>query len=62
MQFGQRVTATISRNADLIWKVYLQMDLPAVAKAGGTVAWTRNVGNVLISNVEVEIGGQRINC
>ena len=36
------------------------MDLPAVAKAGGTVAWTRNVGNVLISNVEVEIGGQRI--
>ena len=60
VQFGQRVTATISRNADLIWKIYLQMDLPAVAKAGGTVAWTRSVGNVLINNVECEIGGQRI--
>lgn len=60
VQFGQRVTATISRNADLIWKIYLQMDLPAVAKAGGTVAWTRNVGNVLMDNIEIEIGGQRI--
>ena len=58
--FGTRPTAVISRNADLIWKIYLQMDLPALAHAGGTVAWTRNIGNVLIANVEIEIGGQRI--
>ena len=58
--FGKRVTSTISRNGDLIWKVYLQVDLPAIAKAGGTVAWVRSVGHYLINNVELEIGGQRI--
>lgn len=60
IDFGRKVTSTISRNGDLIWKMYLQVDLPAVAKAGGTVAWTRNVGHVLIDNVELEIGGSRI--
>ena len=60
VQFGNRVTCVINRNADLIWKIYLQVDLPALAKAGGTVAWTRNVGNCLLDNIEMEIGGQRI--
>lgn len=60
VQFGGRPTVTISRNADLIWKCYLQIDLPALAKAGGTVAWTRNIGNSMIDNIEIEIGGQRI--
>ena len=60
VQFGQRVTATISRNADLMWKIYLQVDLPAIASTARTIAWVRNVGNVLIDNAELEIGGQRI--
>jgi hypothetical protein len=42
-------------------KVYLQVDLPALAKSGGTVAWTRNIGHVLIDYVNIEIGGQEIN-
>ena len=39
--------------------MYLQVDLPALA-SGSTTAWTRNIGHVLINNVELEIGGQRI--
>lgn len=60
VQFGQRVSCIVSRNADLMWKVYLQVDTPALAKAGGTVAWVRNLGNTLIDNVELQIGGQMI--
>lgn len=60
VQFGQRVDCVVSRNADLMWKVYLQVDTPAVAKAAGTVAWVRNLGNTLIDNVEIQIGGQMI--
>lgn len=59
VDFGRKVTATISRNGDLIHKVYLQVDLPTLASAG-TVAWTKHIGLVLINNVEVEIGGQKI--
>ena len=59
--FGKRVTVTVSRNGDLIWKVYLQVDLPAVTSgASDDFAWTRHLGNTMIKEVEVEIGGQRI--
>lgn len=62
--FGKRVTCTISRNGDLIHRVYLQVTLPAVScNVGSSSAcfrWVNYVGHVLINNVEVEIGGQRI--
>ena len=32
--FGRKVTATISRNGDLITNVYLQVKLPALADSG----------------------------
>lgn len=59
VDFGRRVTATISRNGDLVWKIYLQLDLPALT-GSGTQAWVRNIGHTLIDYVEVEIGGQTI--
>jgi hypothetical protein len=59
--FGRRVTATISRNGDLITRVYLVVELPVVVAPEGTLcAWTRNLGNILIRNVTLEIGGQQI--
>jgi hypothetical protein len=58
--FGRRVSATISRNGDLISRIYLQTDIPTVTKNGGTFNWCRGLGNILIDNVEVQIGGQRI--
>lgn len=60
VDFGRKVTCLISRNADLLDKVYLQVDLPALTKTGGSVAWTRNIGHVLIDEVSLDIGGQTI--
>ena len=60
--FGKRVTCTVSRNGDLMHRVYLQVTVPAVTAADSTSAfrWVNWLGHVLIKNVEVEIGGQRI--
>jgi hypothetical protein len=45
----------------LITKVYLVLDTPEICPdAMETTAWTRNLGNIMIREVEVEIGGQRI--
>jgi hypothetical protein len=63
VDFGRKVTVTVSRNGDLITKVYLVVDIPKVTPDDApaeTVQWTRNLGNVMIREVEVEIGGQRI--
>ena len=64
--FGRRVQCTISRNGDLAYRTYLQVTLPEVnqslnADAKGVYArWLDYPGEQLISMVEVEIGGQRI--
>jgi hypothetical protein len=60
VDFGRKVSCTVSRNGDLIHKVYLQVDLPALTVGSGTVAWARNIGHVLIDEVSIEIGGQTI--
>ena len=66
--FGRRVTCTISRNGDLAYRTYLQVTLPEISQslknttgASGVYArWLDFPGEQLISQVEVEIGGQRI--
>jgi len=74
--FGRKVTCTISRNGDLIHRVYLQVVLPSVSCDGASsngggkydnkvscsycFRWANYIGHVLIRSVEVEIGGQRI--
>jgi len=65
--FGRRVTCTISRNGDLAYRTYLQVTLPEIGQSlknssGGSVyaRWLDFPGEQLISQVEVEIGGQRI--
>jgi len=63
--FGKRVTCTISRNGDLIHRIYLQATLPQVALqasdgSGAQFRWLNYVGHNLINSVELEIGGQRI--
>jgi hypothetical protein len=47
-----RCTATISRNGDLVYRMYLEV--------GGTTANTANPGSAFIKSVELEIGGQKI--
>ncbi len=65
--FGRRVTCTISRNGDLAYRTYLQVTLPEINQsmknAGSAGVWARWLdfpGEQMISQVEVEIGGQRI--
>lgn len=61
--WGKKVFCTISRNGDLIHRVYLQVTLPRVQCPTGAsqcFRWVNYVGHALIKNVEVEIGGQRI--
>jgi len=52
---GARVTATISRNGDLVSKMYLQVGAAAI-----TGAACANAGYSMIDNVVLEIGGQQI--
>merc|ERR1711898_45110 len=56
--FGKRVTCTVSRNGDLMHKVYLQVTVPSVTDSD--FKWLESLGHVLIKYAEVEIGGQRI--
>jgi hypothetical protein len=65
--FGKKVTCTISRNGDLIHRTYLRVELPAVtvpaassSSAYSGFRWLNWLGHILIKNVELEIGGQRI--
>jgi len=54
--FGRRVTCQISRNGDLIHRIYLQATLP-IQSAG---LYAGFAGLRLLKSVEIEIGGQRI--
>jgi len=65
--FGRRVTCTISRNGDLAYRTYLQVTLPEINQQMANnnqtdvyARWLDFPGEQLISQVEVEIGGQRI--
>ncbi len=73
--FGRRVTCTISRNGDLAYRTYLQVTFPEINQAMGNhgqtnpkgeandgvyARWLDFPGEQLVSQVEVEIGGQRI--
>ena len=52
--YSKKVTCPISRNGDLIHRIYLQADL------GSTAPSSEWAGHELVKSVEVEIGGQRI--
>ena len=62
--FGKRVTCTISRNGDLAYRTYLQVTLPQIDQSMSSSAvyarWMDFVGEQLVAQVELEIGGQRI--
>ena len=60
--YGQRLVAVVNRNADLVWKTYVEVTLPDTAAVG--VKWSqgvqRRLGYALLKKIEVEIGGQII--
>ena len=68
--FGRRVQLIISRNGDLCYRTYLQVVLPEINQLMGTqnasgtssvyARWLDFPGEQIVAQVEVEIGGQRI--
>lgn len=60
--FGRKVSATLQRNGDLVSNVYLRVVLSAgdSQDAAQNWAWVRKVGHALISSVELNIGGTKI--
>jgi len=59
--FGRRVQCTVSRNGDLAYRTYLQVTLPEISSSDSAHArWLDCPGEQMVSMVEVEIGGQRI--
>ena len=63
--YGQRLVAVVNRNADLIWKTYVQVVLPdTFTGKTAPVYWSgddqRRIGYLLLKKIEVEIGGQII--
>lgn len=66
--FGKKATCIISRNGDLMGKIYVVVVLPTIKEfTTGTetdpitkFAWVRKISYALINNIEIEIGGQLI--
>jgi hypothetical protein len=64
--FGRKSTVTITRNGDLITKLYLRVEINPLTASRverdefSKMAWVRRLGHALIDNVEIEIGGSRI--
>jgi hypothetical protein len=57
VDFGKRVTATISRNGDLIKDMWLELEF---AQNDALANAVYGLGNALVKQVEIEIGGQLI--
>ena len=59
VNYGSKVTATISRNGDLITNCWVELNVPEIT-AGTGAGYVNSVGHALLKEVELEIGGQRI--
>jgi hypothetical protein len=61
-RFGQKASVDIARNGDLITKMILQLTLPQVTVTGTdpTFQWAPNIGNTMLKNTTITIGGTDI--
>ena len=61
---GSTLTATISRNGDLVHRMWIAGELNSTSVAVTTARtycnWTNNTGHAFVKECEIEIGGQRI--
>ena len=58
--FGRTVTCNISRNGDLVTKMYLKVELEATTGNNGNYGFVENLGHAIIESAKVEIGGSKI--
>ena len=57
---GANVSATVSRNGDLVGRMYVEFNPKTLLQSHGEPGVGANVGNTLLKSVELEIGGQQI--
>ena len=55
--FGKKVVCPIDRKGDLLSQIFLELELPALQ---ANVSWINGIGNHIIKDVELEIGGVSI--
>lgn len=55
--FGQQIEVTIERKGDLVKDIILDILLPILPSG---YYWTNGIGNILVKQVDLEIGGQLI--
>ena len=62
--FGNKVSVVLSKNGDMMGKIYLYVELPAIPATFNGVsvlsAWNKKIGFALINYIEFEIGGRVI--
>jgi len=56
---SRKLTCTIPKRADLLGKLYFDIELPALTIPSGStyVHWTNSLGFAMIKDVQIEIGG-----
>lgn len=57
--FGANLTSTIAKNGDLITKMYIKCNV-SLSGSGGKFAWVNRLGHAMLEEVELLIGGSRI--
>jgi len=58
--FGGEATYTIARNGDLVHKMYFEIEPSIFAADSDSQKYSSYLGNTLLKETEVEIGGQKI--
>ena len=58
--FGRTLHAQMSRNGDLLSKIYLRVTAKLTPVKGRKAAVVRRLGHAMIDNFEIQIGGQKV--
>jgi hypothetical protein len=59
--WGHSVSATIARNGDLLYRMYITITLPSVpANSNVQFRWLNWLGHIIVQQAEIVIGGQKI--
>jgi hypothetical protein len=60
--FGRRISCTIPRKADLLWQMFIEVELPPLPQpeAGDPNLWVNDIAHALIEDISIEIGDKEI--
>jgi len=58
--FNKRASCKITRNGDLVTKMYLRVIINSVNPEGSNFAWIRRLGHAIIRQVDIDLGGTKI--